>query len=45
MAVGYVGYQMVVTNCPVTLPVVLLVLGVVPIVYLALMYLAFVSQD
>lgn len=45
LSVGYVGYQMVATNCPVTLPIALIVLAVVPIVYLTLMYLAFTSQD
>jgi len=45
VVIGYAGYQMVATSCPVTPPIVLMVLGVVPFVYLALMYLAFTSQE
>jgi hypothetical protein len=44
VAVGGVGYWMVASQCPVTFPIVLIVLGVVPIIYLVLMYLAFISQ-
>lgn len=44
-SVAYVGYHMYVTDCAVTPPVVFMVLGVVPIVYLVLMYLAFTSQE
>ena len=43
-SVGYIGYQMVATNCPVTLPVALIVLTVVPAVYLTLTFIAFTSQ-
>jgi len=44
VTVGAVGYWMVASQCPVTFPIVLLVLGVVPIIYLTLMYLALISQ-
>ncbi|MCF8478696.1 MAG: hypothetical protein K9G60_16835 [Pseudolabrys sp.] len=43
-AVSYVGYQMFYVGCPAPLGVELIVLAVVPLVYLALMYLTFVSQ-
>ena len=43
-AVGYVGWYMYTIDCGITPIAVFLVLGVVPIIYLALMYLAFVSQ-
>lgn len=45
VVVGGAGYWMLATSCPVTFPIVLLVLGVVPLIYLVLMYLAFVSQQ
>jgi hypothetical protein len=43
-SVLFVGYQMVVTECPAPLAM-FGVLTVIPIVYLVLMYLTFVSQD
>jgi hypothetical protein len=44
-AVAYIGYQMINLGCPAPLTVELLVLTVIPVVYLALMYLTFVSQE
>ncbi|MFD1940655.1 hypothetical protein [Paradevosia shaoguanensis] len=44
-AVGYVAWHMYTIDCGITPVAVFLVLGVVPIIYLALMYLAFVSQE
>ena len=44
-AVAYIGYQMINLGCPAPLTVELLVLTVIPVVYLTLMYLTFVSQE
>ncbi|MEX2034882.1 MAG: hypothetical protein WEA28_06805 [Xanthobacteraceae bacterium] len=44
-AVLYVGYQMFFVGCPAPTFVELIVLLVIPVVYLALMYLTFVSQE
>lgn len=44
-AVTYIAYQMVYVGCPAALGVEMLVLIVIPIVYLTLMYLTFVSQE
>lgn len=44
LAVAYVGYQMFFVGCPAPTFVELMVLIVIPVVYLALMYLTFVSQ-
>lgn len=44
-AVIYVGYQMYTGNCGVTFGPAFIVLAVVPVVYLTLMYLTFVSQE
>jgi hypothetical protein len=44
-AVLYVGYQMFYVGCPAPTFVEIGVLTVIPIVYLALMYLTFISQD
>lgn len=44
LAVAYVGYQMFFVGCPAPTFVELMVLIVIPLVYLALMYLTFVSQ-
>lgn len=44
-AVGYVGYNMFFAGCPAPTFVELGVLLLVPVVYLVLMYLTFVSQD
>jgi hypothetical protein len=41
----YVGYQMLFVRCPAPTIVEILVLAVIPIVYLALMYLTFVRQE
>jgi hypothetical protein len=43
-AVIFVGYQMWATSCPAPTFIEIGVLTVVPIVYLVLMYLTFVSQ-
>ncbi|WP_108681610.1 hypothetical protein [Methyloceanibacter sp. wino2] len=43
-AVLFVGYRMWTTSCPAPMLIELGVLTVVPIVYLVLMYLTFVSQ-
>jgi hypothetical protein len=43
-AVTYVGYLLFASGCAVPGPAVFLVLVVVPVVYLALMYLTFTSQ-
>lgn len=45
LAVIGTGYWMIASQCPVTFPIVLIVLGVVPAIYLTLMYMAFVSQE
>ena len=44
-AVAYVGYQMFFVGCPAPTFVELIVLLVIPVVYLGLMYLTFVSQE
>ncbi len=44
LAVAYVGYQMFFVGCPAPKFVELIVLIVIPVVYLVLMYLTFVSQ-
>ena len=44
-AVGYIGWYMYTVDCAITPIAVFLVLGVVPVVYLVLMYMAFISQD
>jgi len=44
-AVIFVGYQMWATSCPAPTIIELGVLTVIPIVYLVLMYLTFVSQE
>jgi hypothetical protein len=41
----YVGYQMFYVGCPAPVLLELAVLIVIPLVYLTLMYLTFVSQD
>jgi hypothetical protein len=43
-AVIWVGYQMWATSCPAPTLIQIGVLTVIPVVYLALMYLTFVSQ-
>ena len=45
VAVVYVGYQMYATNCGISAPLALIVLGVIPVVYLVLMYLTLTSQE
>lgn len=42
-AIGFVGYRMATSNCA-PVPIELGVLVVVPVIYLVLMYLTFVSQ-
>ena len=44
LAVAYVGYQMFFVGCPAPTFVELIVLIVIPVVYMVLMYLTFVSQ-
>ena len=44
-AVSLVGYRMWATDCPAPAVLEIGVLTVIPVVYLALMYLTFVSQD
>lgn len=44
LAVAYVGYQMFFVGCPAPTFVELIVLIAIPVVYLVLMYLTFVSQ-
>lgn len=44
-AVFYVGYQMFFVGCPAPTIVELGVLVLIPVVYLGLMYLTFVSQE
>ncbi len=41
----YIGYEKFVVGCPAPVMLELAVLIVIPIVYLTLMYLTFVSQD
>jgi len=43
-AVGYVAYHMYTINCGITPVAVFLVLFAVPVIYLVLVYLAFISQ-
>ena len=45
VAVLYTGYQMFVVDCGAPAILGIIVLGVIPVVYLALMYLTFVSQE
>jgi uncharacterized membrane protein len=45
LAVAYIGYQMFATACPASPVVELIVLLVIPVVYLALMYLTLVSHE
>lgn len=44
-AVAYVGYRFATLDCAVPAISEFLVLGVVPVIYLVLMYLTFRSQD
>lgn len=44
-AIMYVGYQMFYVGCPAPIGTELGVLIIIPVVYLALMYLTFVSQE
>ena len=44
-AITYVGYQMFYVGCPAPLAIELGVLIIIPVVYLTLMYLTFVSQE
>ena len=44
-AVTYVGYQMFYVGCPAPIGIELGVLIIIPVVYLILMYLTFVSQE
>jgi hypothetical protein len=41
----YIGYEMFVVGCPAPVLLELAVLFVIPVVYLGLMYLTFVSQE
>jgi hypothetical protein len=43
-AVAYTAYQMFYVGCPAPAGVEFIVLAVIPLVYLSLMYLTFVSQ-
>lgn len=43
-AVSYIGYKMVLVGCAAPLSIELAVLIVIPVVYLSLMYLTFISQ-
>jgi hypothetical protein len=45
LGIIYVGYQMIATNCAAPPIAILGVLVVIPVVYLVLMYLTFVSQE
>jgi hypothetical protein len=45
VAVAYVGYQFATLDCAVPAVSKVLVLGVLPLIYLILMYLTFKSQD
>ena len=45
LAVVYVGYQMFVGGCPAPGFVEFIVLAVIPVVYIGLMYLTFISQE
>ncbi len=44
-AIIYVGYQMFYVGCPAPIGIELGVLIIIPVVYLTLMYLTFVSQE
>jgi hypothetical protein len=44
-AVIYIGYQMWAGSCPAPTIIEIGILSVIPVVYLALMYLTFVSQE
>lgn len=43
-AVIYLGYLMRATNCGISTPLAFVVLGIMPVVYLVLMYLTLTSQ-
>lgn len=43
-AVIYLGYLMRATNCGISAPMAFIVLGIMPVVYLVLMYLTLTSQ-
>jgi hypothetical protein len=45
VAVAYIGYQMFFVGCPAPTMVELIVLLIIPVVYLGLMYLTFISQE
>jgi hypothetical protein len=45
VAVAYVGYRFAILDCAVPAISEFLVLGVLPLIYLVLMYLTFKSQD
>jgi hypothetical protein len=45
VAVAYVGYRLASLDCAVPTISEILVLGVIPVIYLFLMYLTFRSQD
>ncbi len=45
LAVAFIGYQMFAMACPAATIVELIVLLVIPVVYLALMYLTLASQE
>jgi hypothetical protein len=45
VAVAYVGYRFATLDCGVPAISELLVLGVLPVIYMVLMYLTFKSQD
>ena len=45
LAVMYIGYKMVTGNCPEHTVLDIGLLTVIPIVYLTLMYLTFISQE
>jgi hypothetical protein len=44
-AVAYTAYQMFYVGCPAPAGVEMIVLAIIPVVYLGLMYLTFVSQE
>ncbi len=44
-AVAYVGYQIFYGGCPAPTGTELIVLIIIPVIYLGLMYLTFVSQE
>ena len=45
VAITYVGYQMFYVGCPAPIGIELGALIIIPVVYLTLMYLTFVSQE